>query len=573
MKKAIALLAVFMMAIAVIPMHTYAFPHLCKTTFGVKVEGKWTFNPATGDYVDPYILNFTEPEYGFCKNFKVEVWALGVTDLYAYDFVLLWDGFPDYFVLVDYKVEQVFASQFIVKPDEFYKPPYPGWYRQAVSALAPSVGVSGDFKLATLTFHIENDACWTCDFPKMFWFWIDVQSAKMSDSCGNSILLCNPFAALVRYKPMQPKIMIHGLSDDYEQINWVVGEEFTLEIWVEDIVKMKDIEMNISWNGWVPIQAARWVWGYSTAIIDPWHDPTAFVWTGQNDGVHGLSGWTPIVNPLFEPIVVAKDVVLNRAVFGGTYDHSPYGLGGVRHWEITDPAERFARFGCDGLEYDGVNNWFVGPAQGAYGISFSITLNDMMPLFNGTTWLFKIHFKKVDPWVCGRQPRYTFTSPHTWRAGPAGTDFYLQGNISVKCPYDTNIQFATWPFCYIWGYGARQYTNPFDYMDWTYTPISARDMSCFNVTDLHGWAICAHEYIVYSTATYLESGAYTFYPIPGDLNGDGHVDIIDLMIIAKYYGDPATNYPGYYYNLDGTDGVDIFDVVIVAKNFCRTSPF
>jgi hypothetical protein len=77
---------------------------------------------------------------------------------------------------------------------------------------------------------------------------------------------------------------------------------------------------------------------------------------------------------------------------------------------------------------------------------------------------------------------------------------------------------------------------------------------------------------------------YVFAPIPGDLNGDGKVDTVDLMIEAAYYGripncDPA-NIPysglpnGYtaYYNLNNDGAIDIYDIVIVAKNFSRTTP-
>jgi hypothetical protein len=62
---------------------------------------------------------------------------------------------------------------------------------------------------------------------------------------------------------------------------------------------------------------------------------------------------------------------------------------------------------------------------------------------------------------------------------------------------------------------------------------------------------------------------YTFVPIPGDLNRDGIVDIVDLMIIASMYGKDNK-----YYNFDNSlgDTIDIYDIVIVAKNFGRTTP-
>jgi hypothetical protein len=65
---------------------------------------------------------------------------------------------------------------------------------------------------------------------------------------------------------------------------------------------------------------------------------------------------------------------------------------------------------------------------------------------------------------------------------------------------------------------------------------------------------------------------YIFMPVPGDLDGNGHVDIVDLSLIAGFYGTKKEPYYTYY-DLNGDCTIDIFDIVIVAKNFCRTSPF
>ena len=62
-------------------------------------------------------------------------------------------------------------------------------------------------------------------------------------------------------------------------------------------------------------------------------------------------------------------------------------------------------------------------------------------------------------------------------------------------------------------------------------------------------------------------GYYEFRPIPGDLDLDGHADIVDLSAIAKVYGEVDTDF-----DLDGLGTVDLVDVVIVAKNICRTEP-
>ena len=68
----------------------------------------------------------------------------------------------------------------------------------------------------------------------------------------------------------------------------------------------------------------------------------------------------------------------------------------------------------------------------------------------------------------------------------------------------------------------------------------------------------------------------TFYtlaqPLIGDINGDGIVDIFDVVILAKAFGskpgDPNWNQAA---DLNSDDVVDIFDVVTIAKNFGSTA--
>jgi nitrous oxidase accessory protein NosD len=55
---------------------------------------------------------------------------------------------------------------------------------------------------------------------------------------------------------------------------------------------------------------------------------------------------------------------------------------------------------------------------------------------------------------------------------------------------------------------------------------------------------------------------YTFSPIQGDVNNDGHVDITDLRTVAAFF-DQAND----TYNLTGDSLIDIFDLVVVAANY------
>jgi hypothetical protein len=59
---------------------------------------------------------------------------------------------------------------------------------------------------------------------------------------------------------------------------------------------------------------------------------------------------------------------------------------------------------------------------------------------------------------------------------------------------------------------------------------------------------------------------YKYLPIPGDLNKDGKVDVLDLQLVAADYGSHTT----YDLNLDAT--VDLLDIVLVAINYGRTTP-
>jgi hypothetical protein len=150
----------------------------------------------------------------------------------------------------------------------------------------------------------------------------------------------------------------------------------------------------------------------------------------------------------------------------------------------------------------------------------SMLLNLTYP--SETTWLFNVTFTKCDPWYCGAQPRYKASAEHDWTLENASTtiDFY-KAVISSAC-----------------------------------------GSICPNTT----------------------GALFTFVPIPGDLDGSGHVDVVDLMIESNYYGHPVSckssdepagspsNGFTFFYDLNHDGYIDIYDVVIVAKNLCRTTP-
>jgi hypothetical protein len=59
--------------------------------------------------------------------------------------------------------------------------------------------------------------------------------------------------------------------------------------------------------------------------------------------------------------------------------------------------------------------------------------------------------------------------------------------------------------------------------------------------------------------------AYTFSPIQGDIDNDGSVDVIDLSTVARLYDQADSTY-----DLNGNGVIDIFDLVLIGANFWYT---
>jgi len=196
-------------------------------TFAVLINGeyKWTFNETTDN---------------FCDTFTVEVGILNVTDLFGYEFKLWWD--TTYFNLVSYTVEELWPGmQFQVLPAADYDLSMP--YMQVVTAMDPALGLNGDIKLATLTFHIRNDVCWT-DGTKDQYFW--VYDTKASNSCSGEIELCDAKQAHWYFVPKKPEIYITPADINCSK----VGTTFEVTVWLKDIVKMTDFNVWLTWSGY-----------------------------------------------------------------------------------------------------------------------------------------------------------------------------------------------------------------------------------------------------------------------------------------------------------------------------------
>jgi len=404
--------------------------------FGVQINGVEA--PAT----DPYI--FQEPFDHYCQDVTVEVYILNVEDLYGYEFKLYWN--TEYFTLTAWVVDLTWgADTVIVKPELDYDGS--PWYLQVATAKAIAIGVTGDFHLATLTFHIDNDPCYLDDTITGVFGLFDM---KASNSCSGVIDLCDAMNAYWEFIPAQPAIYM----EPADEVNWIVGDKFTLTIWVENVTKMHDFYFCIMWEG---------------KHVLPEDFYTALLCTTE------------------------EDVVFNPALF-------PAELIDTQTLHVVSPP-------CD--------TRYISDPIGF--VEVGVVFENEYQINVTKDWFVQITFTKCDPWFCGAQPLYEEKETHDWLLETGETD--------------------------IWFYDAY-------------------------------FSVCCHDGdVITKSMIDIENAHYTFAPIPGDLDGDGHVYIDDIMIEIGYYGTVGWGtWAGYYYDLNKDHIIDIYDIVIVAKNFCRREP-
>jgi hypothetical protein len=193
------------------------------------------------------------------------------------------------------------------------------------------------------------------------------------------------------------------------------------------------------------------------------------------------------------------------------------------------------------------------------------------PSINGTGELFSIRFKVLNPWDDGN-PNTVDIPPYHW----AWAD--MQHTHKEWYP-DT-----CWNYINMAGYIDKLELDGsiFDQHLGTDINVIGPDINPLNPP--------TYDFDNDSTTTTVANqpcgtlvggyikGYYEFRPVPGDLNLDGHADVIDLTAIAKYYGrflgDGKT--PAWAgtkgFDLDGNNIIDIFDMIIVSKNICRLEP-
>jgi hypothetical protein len=91
-------------------------------------------------------------------------------------------------------------------------------------------------------------------------------------------------------------------------------------------------------------------------------------------------------------------------------------------------------------------------------------------------------------------------------------------------------------------------------------------ISMIDITSCHLSVKCPSYETIPMWNLIIEETTYKYIPIPGDVNMDGIVNVLDLLLVA------ADMNPGSTYDLDEDWDVDLLDLVLVAINYGRTEP-
>lgn len=76
-----------------------------------------------------------------------------------------------------------------------------------------------------------------------------------------------------------------------------------------------------------------------------------------------------------------------------------------------------------------------------------------------------------------------------------------------------------------------------------------------------------------NTTDNLLTDGWVYIGIPGDVDANNFVDVMDLLAIAFAYGS-TPGHPKYNpnYDIDGNNFIDVMDLLITAMNYGKTDP-
>ena len=592
-------------------------------TFAVKIEGEWCYDWA-------HAVEFHEPEDNFCDTFTVQVLALNVTDLYGFEYKLHWSS--TYFALEEIAIEQVWADQLIVLNQTDST-----WHKLVMVAKAPSPGVNdpnGGILLCTYTFHIVNDVCWPQGMVEGA-FWID--EMEMSDSCTQDLDPCDPINAYWKFFPAEPEVYIQLSEDpdDTHGINCVVGEEITYQVWVHNITKMKSFHFKITWMGNHIVNCRENLWLQILNLEEVVINEDVFPEANRTDSINihnaNKTSWVVVdivmdcTYPLINGTFKAVDLIFKKMDPWWCGRQPEYDINLETHEMRPDNATTKLDFAygwidvmCPELAYIYFGD--VPEVEEYWHVTANLQDTNVFNDVNADVW--KITRKDEVEFIVNI---LDLNIPHPGQYG--------MGVVISTSPTPTND--TCFQVCYRedldnlwhyvsygtgWGTGV-DVTEPnlpagiigLRSGRWFYVtiPISYLGGSCSTYywatqfrTNLLGtfpegidvWAggygyVYPAGFIVDNfeeeKTMCLASDSncrvdFTFMPVPGDLTGDGLVDIKDLTAIAaKYCLTWTCTSPSnlekwkerYYYDFNKDGHIDIFDIIVVSKNWERSCPF
>ncbi len=472
MKKlfALVLIGAFVLSAALPALAFY--PGSDHLEFAMQINGQWS------NAANPVVLTGIQ----YCNTVEVDVWAMGATDLYAYDFTMGWR--TDYLSLINVTIihNPPFATDFVL-PVTGVKPG--GFYEQAVTATAPTPGFTGNAMLTKMFFHVDNDAEWNVPITLIF----TMGPSYASDS-STTVIDHSQQEAYLKLVPVQPSIDLDLGAITHES---VINTVFTVQVTLHNIVRMKSFHLYLSW------------------------DNEQLSTDAQNVFIKSF------LPPPYEIATI---------IFG-------HGNG---HWDF---------------------------------VKLDVQIPCEKPSINGTGELFGVRFKAIEPtiWLPPSIPVYAFADPvppqthGTWYPIPCWNYINLAGYIDkIELPVTDPLTIVNQNLgTDIKVVGPN--INPLNPPTYKIDPTKGATITNVPCGDGLGGYI---------------AGYYEFRPVPGDLNLDGHTDVVDLAAIAAVYGRTAVDGivppagPAWAsivgFDLNGNAVIDLTDVVIVAKNICATTP-
>jgi parallel beta-helix repeat protein len=186
-------------------------------------------------YAAPSPVEFWTPAYN--KTFTVDVKIASVTKLYGFEFKLYWNTTLLDLINVTVTLSSVWGTNYFVGMNDTREDL--GRYWLAVAALNPAPSFTGSATLVKLTFKVTYDPIYPNNVTSM----LDVADTELSDSEANPI----PHDTYDgEYWCYSTKPRLEAKPSTYTAK--ILGENFTINITVANIVNLYSFEFQLSYN-------------------------------------------------------------------------------------------------------------------------------------------------------------------------------------------------------------------------------------------------------------------------------------------------------------------------------------